>query len=254
MRRAVTGADLTTEQNRAADAGFKGLMPFRRPFLDSVIEALSDCGIRRICLVVGPRSEALDRYVAERRGRAVALSRVVQVEPLGTADAVLCAHSFTGEDAFLVLNSDNYYPSAALSRLCGLDGGGLLAVERAAVASDPATNLTDERLSAFAMLELDDEGYLRDMHEKPTVEEYRLRPDPLWLSVNCWRFGPWIYEHCAAVEPSSRGELELPAAVCAAIEAGVRIRRVPVAGVLDLSSRDDVARVGRLLPGGGRHG
>ncbi|MCZ6507787.1 MAG: sugar phosphate nucleotidyltransferase [Acidobacteria bacterium] len=255
MRRAGGGAELTAEQRRAADAGLKGLMPFgRRRFLDFVIEALANSGIQRVCLVVGPRSEALDRYVVDRSGCAAALFRVVQVKPLGTADAVLCARSFTGDDCFLVLSSDNYYPPEALTCLGDLDGPGLLAVERMAVARDPATNLTEERLAAFAMLELDDEGCLRGIFEKPTIERYRQRPDPLWLSVNCWRFGPSIHGHCAAVEPSRRGELELPTAARAAIEAGERIRVVPTTSVLDLSSRGDVALVGRLLGEGGLRG
>lgn len=255
MRRAVADGGLTAEQRRAADAGLKGLMPFeRRPFLDFVIEALADSGIRQVCLVVGPRAEALERYVASRNGRVAALGQAVQVKPLGTADALLCARSFTGDDAFLVLNSDNYYPPEALRRLCDIEGQGLLAVERAVVARDPTTHLKDERLAAFAMLELDQDGYVQGMLEKPTLEAYRRRSDPLWLSVNCWRFGPSIHGHCAAIEPSPRGELELPAAACAAIESGERILMVPATGVLDLSSRDDVAQVGRLLPTGGGRG
>lgn len=36
------------------------------------------------------------------------ISYAVQAKPLGTANAVLAAEEFAGEDRVLVLNSDNY--------------------------------------------------------------------------------------------------------------------------------------------------
>ena len=38
-------------------------------------------------------------------------------------------------------------------------------------------------------------------------------PRPLGVSMNCWRFGPAIFEACRSIRPSPRGELEITDAV-----------------------------------------
>ncbi len=67
--------------------------------------------------------------------------------------------------------------------------------------------------------------------------------------MNLWRFTPSIFEACREVPLSSRGERELPQAVGWAIAVrGERFRGIPCEeGVLDLSTRADVARVEGLL-------
>jgi glucose-1-phosphate thymidylyltransferase len=69
--------------------------------------------------------------------------------------------------------------------------------------------------------------------------------------MNCWRFGPSIFRACRSIEPSPRGELELPNAVRYAVRVmGERFRAIPVdAGVLDLSRREDIAAVEARLSG-----
>jgi len=248
MRSPVAGAVLTAEQRAAAHAGLKGLMPFPRPFLDFVLAALTEAGIDQVCLVVGPQNSALMDYAAGRNGHP-GLSTALQSEPRGTADALASARAFTGADSFLVLNSDTFYPAAGLRGMTGLDGAGLLVVERAETLADPTSNLDHDRLCSFAIVETDSAGSICGLEEKPGRERYDSLPDPLWLSVNCWRFGPSIYEFCLGLEPSPRGELELPAAALAAAHSGLVIRPVATRGVLDLSTRADVEPVGRLLPG-----
>jgi glucose-1-phosphate thymidylyltransferase len=69
--------------------------------------------------------------------------------------------------------------------------------------------------------------------------------------MNCWMFTPAIFEACRRVRPSARNELELPEAVRIAItELGERVAVVRVkGGVLDLSSRGDIAEVKARLAG-----
>ena len=70
------------------------------------------------------------------------------------------------------------------------------------------------------------------------------------ISMNVWRFDARIFGACRDVPVSSRGEQELPQAVGLAASRGVCFEVLPVAGrVLDLSSRADVAEVGRALEG-----
>jgi len=71
------------------------------------------------------------------------------------------------------------------------------------------------------------------------------------VSMNIWCFDAGIFDPCRTVQPSARGELEIPGAVQHAIDAyGRRFRTVPLrAPVLDLSSRADIAGVAERLAG-----
>ena len=69
--------------------------------------------------------------------------------------------------------------------------------------------------------------------------------------MNLWRFSPSIFEACRRVPDLARGERELPQAVDFGIrELGLRFRAVPCEeGVLDLSTRGDIAAVAERLRG-----
>ena len=70
-----------------------------------------------------------------------------------------------------------------------------------------------------------------------------------FVSMNCWRFSPSIFEACRRMEASGSGELELPTAVRFAMEQlGVQFTVLPFAlPVLDLSTRADIAGVTERL-------
>ena len=256
MRRAENGVIVDAAQSKAADSGVKGMIPFRRPFLDYVVSALADAGCTDVCLVIGPEHDVVrDYYERTHLPERVRISFAIQAEARGTADAVLAARAFAGDDAFLVLNSDNYYPVEVLRSLVALDGQGLPAFARWALLE--RSNIDPERIRSYAMLTADEAGYLIDIVEKPDPETFARfdrtgshgPDDDVRVSMNCWRFEPSIFAACERVEPSARGEVELPNAVRYAVRVmGQRFRTIPVeAGVLDLSRREDIAEVERRL-------
>jgi dTDP-glucose pyrophosphorylase len=70
------------------------------------------------------------------------------------------------------------------------------------------------------------------------------------VSMNAWVLPPAFFEVVNELPLSPRGELELPLAVQALVDGGVRFRVVRSdEGVLDLSRRADVAALGRRLRG-----
>ncbi len=247
MRESSGPSSADAAQARVAETGVKGMIPFRRPFLDYVLSALADAGCTDICLVIAPGPNAIrDHYQANPPER-VTVSFAVQQEARGTADALLSARTFAGNDPFLALNSDNYYPVDVLRALVALDGPGLPAFRRSSLIA--LSNIDPDRVRSFAMLTIDDDGVLVDIIEKPDPETFATFGDDVRVSMNVWRFGPSIFEACERIEPSARGELELPNAVRYAIrEMGERLVAVPFdAGVLDLSRREDIAEVERRL-------
>ncbi|MEK6769471.1 MAG: nucleotidyltransferase family protein [Gemmatimonadota bacterium] len=242
MRRADPAATLDREQRSAADVGMKGMIPIGRPFLDYLLSALADAGIRDVCLVVGPEHDAVrGRYTREVVPRRVRVHFAVQEEPRGTADAVLAAESFDAGDGFLVMNCDNYYPVEALRALGELAGSGLAGFERASLMREG--NLGAERLATFPVARSDADGSLRELVDGA-------RGDEDLVSMNLWRFTPAIFDACRAGTPSPNGELELQDAVRWALARGERFRVIPFrAAVLDLTSRADVAFVAARLEG-----
>lgn len=248
MQRADAHAVIDAAQSRIADTGLKAMIPFRRPFLDYVLSALADAGCRDICLVVAPDHDIVrDYYTRTRRPERVRITFAVQEEARGTGDAVLTAESFAGDDPFLVLNSDNYYPAEMLRALVALDGSGLPIFWRSTLIRH--SNIDPERISTYAILTVDANGDLRDIVEKPDTQTLLAYGDDYPVSMNCWRFESPIFMACRTIPPSPRGEVELPNAVRYAVRTmGERFRTIPMeVGVLDLSRRADIAEVERRL-------
>jgi dTDP-glucose pyrophosphorylase len=244
------GAALSGSQASAAASGAKGMMPFARPFLDYVLSVLADAGVSEVVLVIGPPPEdrAIREYFATTEaGRRVSIRFAVQPEPRGTADAVYAARDAVRAAPFLMLNSDNYYPLDACSALAALGGAGLVAFEADALVRE--SGIEPERVLRYALVDADSDGWLRAIREKPDPDHPLARSATRWVSMNLWSFSPRIFDACARVVPSARGELELADAVTIAMrDLGERFRVICVSdAVLDLSSRADVEFVGRRL-------
>lgn len=250
MRSTDAAAVLTDDQHRAADAGHKAMMPIAgRPFLDFVLSAAADAGLRRVAIVVAPdHNDLRHHYETVAPPGRVRVDFVVQTEPRGTADAVLAAQPWIGDDPFLVMNGDNLYPVRDVSALGDLGEPGLLGFDPEDLVQ--SGNVPADRVRAFALVEQDADGHLTRIVEKPSPEDLtRLGPGAR-VSMNCWRFDSRIFDACRAVTPSPRGELELPGAVALAITQGVRFKVLPATGpVLDLSRRADAADLSRRLAG-----
>ncbi len=250
MRQQDGEVALSDEQAAVAETGVKALVPIDRPFLDYVLHALAESGYRRICLVIGPEHDDLRSYYGQHLTYSrLDVSFAVQEEPLGTANAVAAVQGFAGDDGFLMINSDNYYPVEAMAGLRQLDGPGLAAFERDSMLA--ASNIPPDRITRFAVVEVDGDDHLHRIVEKPSPEFVAGLPEPVGVSMNCWRFDAGIFAACAAIEPSERGELEITDAVQYAIdEMGQTFTVVPYrAAVLDLTSRADVSSVAERLAG-----
>ena len=250
MRREDEEARLDAAQRKAAESGVKAMIAFDgRRFLDYVLSGLADAGLEEACLVIGPEHGEIRRHYTETAPpRRLRLSFAVQPEPRGTADAVLAGEAFAAGEDFLVVNSDNLYPTSALAALMDLRGPGVALFEREALVA--RSNIPEDRIAAFAVCVVSPDGELEAIVEKPDPETLERLGRDAPVSMNCWRFPAAIFEACRKVPLSPRGELELPMAVREAIASGVRFRVVRSReGVLDLSTRSDVAAVAGRLRG-----
>jgi dTDP-glucose pyrophosphorylase len=241
MRRTDSAAQIDSEQETVAATGLKVMIPVGRPFIDYVLSGLADAGFADVCLVIGPEHSSIRDYCTQLPLRRLRVHFAVQGEPRGTADAVLAAEKFAGMGEFVVINSDNYYPISALSSLRLLDGPGVVLFDRNALIH--RSNIPPDRINAFASARTDSDGFLVNIVEKAAVP---IRGG--LVSMNCWKFDHRIFDFCRNVALSTRGELEIPAAVSDAIRACMRFTVVVSGdGVLDLSRRSDVVSVSERL-------
>jgi dTDP-glucose pyrophosphorylase len=247
MRADDPAATLDHAQRRAAEAGMKAMMPIGgRPFLDYVLSSLADAGIRRVALVVAPDHDAIRSYYDAARPTRLSLDFVVQPEPRGTADALIAAETWTEGHPFLALNSDNLYPVPVLKELASLTEPGLPGFGRDELVR--SSNIAQDRVKSFALIEVDSHGYLARIVEKPSAEVAAQFGSGALVSMNVWRFDDRIFAACRDVPVSARGETELPMAVGLAVDRGIRFKVIAAHGpVLDLSRRTDALEVTNRL-------
>jgi glucose-1-phosphate thymidylyltransferase len=226
------------------------MIPIGRPFLDYVLSGLADAGYEEVCAVIGPEHTGVkDYYTAVAPPRRIRINFVVQAEPRGTADAVLTVEEFASGKDFLCMNSDNYYPVSVLRELRILNEPGVALFDQHTLLTKG--NISEEKIRKYAICEVGDDGYLRAIVEKPATPVLAAASGDALVSMNCWRFSGAIFEVCRHAPLSPRGEYELPVAVGEGIQRyGLRFRAVRCyEGVLDLSSRADIAVVAEKLRG-----
>lgn len=243
MRKEGSGA-LSPDQAAAAASGHKALMPIgEHRLIDYSLSSLADAGICHAVLVVAPEHEEFARHVEQLAPRRLTIDFAVQAEPKGTADALASAREAAGERSFVMVNGDNLYPCEGIEALLAQERTTLLGFERSALVEQ--SNVSAERVAAFAIVEHSD-GRLERIVEKPSPEQLEAAGPDALVSMNAFAFLPEIFEACARIKPSERGELEIVDAVRALPD----VRVLPFAGgVLDLSRRDDIDGVERRLAG-----
>jgi glucose-1-phosphate thymidylyltransferase len=250
MRQADSAVLLDAEQEAIARTGLKAMIPIGRPFLDYVLSELADAGYEEVCVVIGPEHGGVkNHYMSVAPPRRTRISFAVQAEPRGTADAVLAVEEFVSGEDFLCMNSDNYYPVSVLRELRALNEPGMALFDQLTLLTKG--NISEEKIRKYAICEVGDDGYLRAIVEKPATPVMAAARGDALVSMNCWRFSAAIFEVCRHTPLSPRGEYELPVAVGEGIQRyGLRFRAVRChEGVLDLSSRADIAVVAEKLRG-----
>jgi dTDP-glucose pyrophosphorylase len=250
MRKEDGAAPLDARQAAVAQTGIKALIPIDRPFLDYVLHVVAEAGYRRVCLVIGHEHDQIrDYFTKTLQPKRLTFSFAIQEKPLGTANAVAAAEEFAADDPFLVINSDNHYPLAALKGLRQLTEPGLAAFDRDALIK--TSNIPADRIAKFAVVKTGADGYLEQVLEKPDQAAIDALGPHVGVSMNCWMFHKPIFQACRAIEPSPRGEFEIPDAVQFAMQhLGQKFRVLNIAApVLDMSSRGDIAPVAARLAG-----
>jgi len=187
----------------------KQLIPVaNKPVLFYGIEAMAHAGVEQIGIIIAPETGEEIRAVAGDGSRwGVEITYIPQSEPLGLAHAVLTAEPFLGDAPFVMYLGDN------------LLQGGIDELVAAFTAEQPdamilLTPVKDPE--HYGVAELKD-GRVVALAEKPPEPKTDL------ALVGVYLFTPQIHEAARAIEPSSRGELEITDAIQWLVDEGRRV-------------------------------
>lgn len=187
-----------------------------QPMLHRIISGLAAGGVPEIVVVTGYLADMLEAETGDGSRWDVSLRYVRQPRPDGTARALSLARAFLGDGPFfagwgdIVVGTENY--ANVLAAASGAEA--VLAVNEVV---DP---------SSGGAVYVDRDWRVTRLVEKPPSGSSTTR----WNNAGLMVLPPAIWPFVESLAPSSRGEYELPQAVAAAIEQGMRTRAVPIAG------------------------
>jgi dTDP-glucose pyrophosphorylase len=210
----------------------KHLIPVHdRPFLAYLIDRIVQAKFTRVVVVVGYKAEQFDKLKDQF---SIPLAIVNQVEVMGatsygTAIPVKAVQSIV-QEPFAVISGDNLYSVRDLEAVRDDEGWNWVAGFR------------HEEPSRFGVLHQDEQGFLKQIVEKPKEFVGDI------INVGLYAFQPEIFQALDRIDLSPRGEYELTDAVnLLARDHRVRVRAIQDRW-FDFTSPDDVERLSKVLP------
>jgi len=176
----------------------KHLLPIAtKPMIYYPIQTLMEAGIDEILIVLGGnlKGEVLTVTSSEPDFKHVDFSYKVQVEAGGIAQALLLAKKFIGNEKFIVILGDNIFSSPITHFV------NEFANNDKAKASILLKEVPDPE--RFGIAELNDKGEVLSVEEKPE------KPKSNLCVVGAYAYTPDVFNICASLKPSGRGELEI---------------------------------------------
>src|SRR6059058_3030491 len=212
----------------------KQLVPVaNRPVLFYGIDAMAQAGIEEIGIIIAPETgEEIKTVVGDGSAFGVAITYILQDEPLGLAHAVLTAEPFLGDSPFVMYLGDN------------LLQGGIEELVTAFRTNEPEslillTPVPDPE--NFGVAELRDGAVVR-LVEKPSAPQTDL------ALVGVYMFTPAVHDAARAISPSDRGELEITDAIQHLVDGGRRVEPHIVKGWWkDTGRLEDILEANRLV-------
>ncbi len=180
--------------------GPKQLIPIaNKPVLFYAIEDLKEAGVTDIGLILGTNMpEKVMDAVGDGSKFGVNITYIMQGEPKGLAHAVTVAQDFIGDESFIMYLGDNILKSGIKEFVEGFEDSDYQARILLQEVDNPRQ---------FGVAELDDNGHVLNLVEKPK------KPRSNLALVGIYLFKSSIFTAISNIKPSWRGELEITDAI-----------------------------------------
>lgn len=203
------------------------------PLIQDVFDNLIDAGATELIVIVGYKAEQIiDRYGDEYGG--IPITYAHQREQLGLAHAILQAEPHI-DGNFMLMLGDNVF-RGNLSDVVNRQQ------EDRADAAFLVEEVPYEEASRYGVLDTNEYGEVIEVVEKPEDPPSNL------VMTGFYTFTPAIFHACHLVQPSERGEYELPDAIDLLIQSGRTIDAIRLDGWrIDVGYPDDRDRAEERL-------
>jgi dTDP-glucose pyrophosphorylase len=207
-----------------------------RPIVEHILTGLRRAGIDAALVITGYRGAQIEAQLGDGSRLGLRLTYRRQEHPEGTARALLLARDTVAHEPFVLSWGDivvapaNYASLTAefTQRPCDA----LLVV-----------NDVDDPCDGAAVY-VDAQWRVTQLIEKPPRGTSRTR----WNNAGIFVLTPRILPYAEQLQPSTRGEYELPQAIAAMIADGCSVRACPIRGFWsDLGTPQDLATAERSL-------
>lgn len=211
----------------------KHLIPIaNKPVLFYAIEAIRDCEIKDIGIIIGETGEDIKDELREGSRWGVNISYIEQKEALGLAHAVSVAKDFLGEEKFLMYLGDNLLKN-------GVENYAEKFIQGNYNAFVLLTEVDNPRQFGVAELK---EGRVVRVVEKPKEPVSNL------ALIGVYFFDKNVHQAVKSINPSARGELEITDAIQWMIDKGYKVGAEVIGGWWkDTGKPDDILEANRLI-------
>jgi len=204
-----------------------------KPLIEDVFDNLIEVGVDEFVVVVGyKKQKIMERYDDEYHG--VPITYAHQREQLGLAHALLQAEPHVDDD-FVLMLGDNVFRANLGDVVNRMQ-------EDRADAAFLVEEVPMEEASRYGVCDTNGYGEIVELVEKPEDPPSNL------VMTGFYSFTPAIFYACHLVQPSDRGEYELPDAVDLLIQSGRTIDAIRMDGWrVDVGYPEDRDRVEERL-------
>lgn len=211
----------------------KHLIPIaNKPVLFYAIEAIGDCGIKEIGIIIGETGDDIKSGLKEGDRWGVNISYIEQKEALGLAHAVSVARDFLGEEKFLMYLGDNLLKNGVEKYADKFIKGNYNAFVLLTEVDNPRQ---------FGVAELK-EGRVVRVVEKPKEPVSNL------ALIGVYFFDKNVHQAVKSINLSARGELEITDAIQWMIDKGYKVGAEVIKGWWkDTGKPDDILEANRLI-------
>jgi glucose-1-phosphate thymidylyltransferase len=205
----------------------KQLIPVaNKPILGYVLDQVAAIGIKKVGVITAPETgQYVKDYVDDGLDWGFTVDYIPQ-EPLGLAHAVKTAQHFLAQDSFIMCLGDNLTGQGLNSFVKKFQKehlDGLIVLKEV------------ENPSSFGIAQLDDNGNIAGLVEKPK------KPIGNLAIIGTYLFSNKVHKAIENIKPSWRGELEITDAIQEMINLGFTVKaEILNSWWLDTGKKDDI--------------